>query len=93
MVPSLCIGIGRCYNEMVAKRERRLGCPTRKLTLTTSWQRYHASGVVPARTDGYSSIQVRLVDDGRIWADALQFETGEEPTAFEDQAGMETEGA
>ena len=60
------------------------GCPTQKLTLTTSWQRYHASGVVPARAHRYSSIQVRLVDDGKIWADALQFETGEEPTAFED---------
>jgi hypothetical protein len=60
------------------------GCPTRKLTLTTSWQRYHTSGVVPARAHRYGSIQVRLVDDGRIWADALQFETGEEPTAFED---------
>ncbi len=60
------------------------GFPWQKLTLTTSWQRYQVSAIVPARADRNSFLQVRLTDDGRIWADALQFEPGEEPTAFED---------
>ncbi|MEA3399993.1 MAG: sugar-binding protein [Armatimonadota bacterium] len=59
------------------------GFDWKKLTLTTSWERYHVTGIVPPRADRHTMLQVRLLDDGRIWADALQFEAGEEPTDFE----------
>lgn len=57
--------------------------PWQTLTLSTQWQRFSVSGIVPARADRDSMIQLRLMEPGRIWADAVQVERGEEPTAFE----------
>jgi len=47
------------------------------------WQRYHLSGVVPARMGLENIFQVRVMDNGTVWADALQLEPGEEPSVFE----------
>ncbi len=60
------------------------GFKTRRFALTTDWKRYSFTGVVPARANSHYSIYVRLIDTGVIWADAVQFEIGDEPTAFED---------
>ena len=57
--------------------------PWQTVTLSTQWQRVQTSGLVPPRADRDSMIQLRLMEPGRIWADAVQVERGEDPTAFE----------
>lgn len=58
----------------------------RHLELTTDWQRYAISGVMPARLrdDGNSFLEVRLNEPGVMWVDGLQLERGPAPTEFED---------
>jgi len=51
---------------------------------TKSWRRYSLLCLMPARASRYSTLSLRLIDNGRVWVDALQLEQGETPTAFED---------
>ena len=57
----------------------------RTVKLTTSWQRYSISGVIPAKVrDGYSIFEVRLMERGTMWADNAQLERGGEATEYEE---------
>ena len=60
------------------------GFESKTVELTTSWKRYHVAGTIPARVARHQRFGVTIRDDGIMWADAVQLELGEEPTAFED---------
>jgi len=64
--------------------ELRNGTLQRKIVrLSTSWQRYWTTALVPSACDSHNSIYVIKKGEGTIWADAVQFEPGREPTEFE----------
>lgn len=52
--------------------------------LTTAWQRYAESDLAPTGLDPYNLFGVAVRGEGAVWIDALQFETGLEPTEFEE---------
>ncbi len=52
--------------------------------LTTDWQRYAESDLVPAGVDPYNWFGLEVKGEGAVWIDGLQFETGLEPGAFEE---------
>jgi len=56
--------------------------PSKRCVLTTSWQRYWVSGIIPAGL-GYSHNLRIFCDKGTIWIDAMQLEKGTEPTVYE----------
>ena len=40
---------------------------------------------IPLRADRHNMLQVRVIDENAtVWADAVQFELGDEPSPFED---------
>ncbi|GDY07382.1 hypothetical protein LBMAG52_08680 [Planctomycetia bacterium] len=53
------------------------------LTLTTDWQRYWITGVIPAKVSE-SIYEVRLREPGTIWIDGVQLERGSIATEFEE---------
>ena len=55
------------------------------LKLTSSWQRYSITGVMPAKVDeGSSMFEIRLMESGTMWIDGLQLERGAEATEYEE---------
>jgi hypothetical protein len=53
------------------------------VTLTTQWQRYSISGVVPPRVSE-AFWEIRLNDRGTMWVDDAQLERSPAPTDYED---------
>ena len=52
--------------------------------LTTSWQRYSLTGIMPAKVDdGSSMFEIRLMEPGTMWIDGLQLERSAEATGYE----------
>lgn len=52
------------------------------IKLTTSWQRYSITGIIPAKVSE-AIYEVRLREPGTMWVDGVQLERGEVPTEFE----------
>lgn len=55
------------------------------LKLSTEWQRYSITGVIPAHVSE-ASYEIRLREPGTIWVDGAQLELGATATEFEDSA-------
>ena len=55
------------------------------LKLTTEWQRYSITGVIPANVSE-ASYEIRLREPGQIWIDGAQLELGATATEFEDSS-------
>jgi hypothetical protein len=55
------------------------------LKLSTEWQRYSITGVIPANVSE-ASYEVRLREPGTIWVDGAQLEIGATATEFEESA-------
>ena len=55
------------------------------LKLSTEWQRYSITGVIPANVSE-ASYEIRLREPGTIWVDGAQLELGATATEFEDSA-------
>ncbi len=53
------------------------------LKLSTEWQRYSITGVIPANVSE-ASHEIRLREPGQIWIDGAQLEPGSTATEFED---------
>ena len=53
--------------------------------LSTEWQRYSITGVIPANVSE-ASYEVRLREPGTIWVDGAQLEIGATATEFEESA-------
>jgi hypothetical protein len=56
------------------------------LKLSTEWQRYSITGVIPANVSE-ASYEIRLREPGTLWIDGAQLELGATATEFEDSAG------
>ena len=56
------------------------------LKLSTEWQRYYITGVIPASVSE-ASYEIRLREPGTLWIDGAQLELGATATEFEDSAG------
>lgn len=60
--------------------------------LTTDWQRYSITGVIPAAYDESSGFfELRLYSEGTMWADGMQLELGDQPTAYDEEVNQESE--
>lgn len=53
------------------------------LRLSTAWQRYSITGVIPAKVSE-AVYEIRLREPGTIWIDGAQLEVGRSATAYED---------
>jgi hypothetical protein len=53
------------------------------IKLTTSWQRYSITGVIPAKVSE-ALYEVRLREPGTMWVDGVQLERGDVATEYEE---------
>ncbi|MHC4872960.1 MAG: DOMON domain-containing protein [Planctomycetota bacterium] len=58
------------------------GGAEKTFTLTDTWQRYSMTAKLPANLHPYSSLRGQLLDIGKVWADAMQFEKGSKMTEY-----------
>ncbi|MFM8470074.1 MAG: hypothetical protein ACKODH_08900 [Limisphaerales bacterium] len=56
-----------------------------EFTLTTKWQRCFERGTLPPKLPDWHSVGVEIAgkQQAKVWIDAVQFEAGTEPTAYE----------
>jgi len=57
--------------------------PDQQVTLTTAWQRYTVTAIVPPGVPEYNKFSVFVLGEGTVWVDAMQLEKGAVPTDFE----------
>lgn len=72
----------RADRDSVKVRFVGTGFGEKEFALTTSWQRYFETGVIPAGLSPYNCIGVAIPrrESATVWIDAMQLEVGTDPT-------------